>query len=63
MALKYSPDDIKAIKKNIKWYKCPFTFMSLNTRIDTYALMYDYVDTFRKKLKFLNFWNNYLNGD
>ena len=55
MALKYSPDDIKAIKRILNGINVPFTFMSLNTRIDTYALMYDYVDTFRKKTKIPEF--------
>ncbi|CCY10575.1 uncharacterized protein BN789_00314 [Clostridium sp. CAG:81] len=55
MALKYSPDDIRAIKRILNGINVPFTFMSLNTRIDTYASMYDYVDAFRKKTKIPEF--------
>ena len=49
MSLKYSPEDMKAIKKILTGIAVPFTFNNLIKRIDKYSSMFKYVEQFREK--------------
>lgn len=49
MSIKYSPDDMKAIKKILTGIQVPFSFNNLVERIDKYGQMFKYVEQFNKK--------------
>lgn len=51
ISLKYSQDDIKAIKKILTGIQVPFNLNSINSRIKELADLYDYVEQFRNKYK------------
>ena len=51
ISLKYSQDDIKAIKKILTGIQVPFNLNSINSRIKELAEHYDYVEQFRNKYK------------
>lgn len=51
ISLKYSADGIKAIKKILMGIDVPFTYIYLTNRINQYADMYDYINSFKKNVK------------
>lgn len=51
ISLKYSQDDIKAIKKILTGIQVPFNLNAINSRIKELAALYDYVEQFRNKYK------------
>ncbi|SEI47586.1 hypothetical protein SAMN02910453_0454 [Lachnospiraceae bacterium A10] len=51
IALKYTADDMKAIKKILTGIEVPFSMKHMNERISSLRECYDYVDKFAKKYK------------
>lgn len=55
IALKYSPDDMKAIKKILTGIQVPFDLRYIKERIERLAENYDYIEDFSKKYKVPDF--------
>lgn len=51
ISLKYSPDDMKAIKKILTGIQVPFDLGYINNRVKILAENYDYVESFYKKYR------------
>ena len=51
ISLKYSQDDIKAIKKILTGIQVPFNFNYINSRIKELSEHYDYIEQFSRKYK------------
>lgn len=51
ISLKYSPDEMKAIKKILTGISVPFDLKYLNSRINNLAENFEYVESFSKKYK------------
>lgn len=51
ISLKYSPNDIKAIKKILTGIRVPFDYNTITNRIKTFAEHHDYVKEFSNKYK------------
>lgn len=51
ISLKYSPDDMKAIKKILTGIEVPFDLGYINNRVKILAENYDYVESFYKKYR------------
>ncbi len=54
ISLKYTPEDIKAIKKILTGIQVPFSFSYINSRMKELADHYDYVKKFSDKYKMSN---------